>query len=97
LISSNDPFQQLLETISSCKLRQFQLLSRCVACNGKLGEIRDKQEIKDSVPEYVFLHCTIFRKCAECGKVYWEGSHPRRFREDVRGMIGIVDKGQDNK
>lgn len=92
LISSNDPFQQLLETITSCKIRQFQLLSRCVACNGTLWEIRDKSEMKDSVPEYVFLHYNLFRRCADCGKIYWEGSHPRRFRENVCGMLDVVDK-----
>jgi uncharacterized protein len=92
LISSNDPFQQLLETISGCGITKFRLLSRCVACNGNLGEVRDKSEVKDSVPEYVYLHYNLFRKCAECGKIYWEGSHPKKFREDVRGMLGMVDK-----
>ena len=97
LISSDDPFQQLLETISSCKLEQFQLLSRCVACNGKLGGIREKSEVKDSVPEYVFLHYNVFWKCTDCGKVYWEGSHPKKFKEDVQGILRKVDKGAINK
>jgi hypothetical protein len=92
LITSNDPFQQLIETIGACRLRQFRLLSRCVACNGKLGEVRDKSEVKDSVPDYVFLHNNFFRKCAGCGKIYWEGSHVRSFREDVGGLLGMVDK-----
>jgi len=88
LIASDEPFQQLLETISTFKLTQFQLFSRCVTCNGKLGKIRDKSEVKDSVPEYVFLHYNVFQKCADCGKIYWEGTHPRKFREEVRGILG---------
>jgi hypothetical protein len=88
LIASDDPFQQLLETISGFKLRQFQLLSRCVACNGKLEKIREKSLVKDAVPEYVFLHYDLFQKCEDCGKIYWEGTHPKKFREDVKGIFG---------
>ena len=87
LIASDDPFQQLLETISTFKLRQFRLLSRCVKCNGNLLKIKDKSEVKDSVPEYVFLHYNLFRKCADCGKIYWEGTHPRKFREEIQGIF----------
>lgn len=88
LIVSDDPFQQLMETINGCKLRQFQLLSRCVSCNGKLEKIMDKAVVKDAVPEYVFLHYGLFQQCTDCGKIYWEGSHPKKFREDVRGILG---------
>jgi len=87
LIASDDPFQQLLETISTFKLRQFRLLSRCVKCNGNLHKIKDKSEVKDSVPEYVFLHYNLFQKCADCGKIYWEGTHPRKFREEIQGIF----------
>jgi uncharacterized protein with PIN domain len=88
LIVSDDPFQQLLETISTFKLKQFQFLSRCVACNGNLEKVADKSEVKDSVPEYVFLHYDLFRKCADCGKIYWQGTHPKKFREDIREILG---------
>jgi uncharacterized protein len=88
LIASDDPFQQLIETITAFKLVNFQLLSRCVTCNGNLEKIEDKSLVIDSVPEYVFLHYDIFRKCADCGKIYWEGTHPKKFREDVRGILG---------
>jgi len=88
LIASDDPFQQLLETIGMFKLKQFQLLSRCVACNGNLLEIEDKSEVKDLVPEYVFLHYDLFRKCADCGKIFWEGTHPMKFREEIQGILG---------
>lgn len=87
LIASDDPFKQLLETISIFKLKQFQLLSRCVACNGNLEKVEDKSEVKDSVPEYVFLHYDLFRKCADCRKIYWQGTHHKKFREDIRGIL----------
>ena len=60
LIKANDSFQQLFEVIDTLKLNRFNPLSRCVACNGLLIRIFDKQEIKDSVPEFVFLNFNVF-------------------------------------
>ena len=87
LIKANDSFHQLLEVIDALKLKHFDLLSRCVKCNGRLSRIFDKGEIKDSVPEYVFLHCNIFLKCTDCGRIYWEGSHPKKFREKLGDIL----------
>jgi uncharacterized protein len=87
LIASDDPFQQLLETISTFKLREFRLLSRCVKCNGNLQKIKDKSEVKDLVPEYVLLHYNLFQKCTDCGKIYWEGTHPKKFRQEIQEIF----------
>jgi len=87
LLKSNDPFQQLIEVIDSLKLKEFNLLSRCVNCNGLLSKVRDKNEIKDSVPEFVFLNCNTFMKCNDCGKVYWEGTHPEKFRKKLSEIL----------
>ena len=87
LIKANDSFQQLLEVIDALQLKQFNLLSRCVKCNGRLTRIFDKIEIKDSVPEFVFLNFGVFLKCSDCGKIYWEGSHPKKFKEKISEII----------
>ncbi len=87
LIKSNDSFQQLIEVLDALQLKQFNLLSRCVKCNGRLTGIFDKTEIQDSVPEFVFLNFEVFLKCNDCGKIYWEGSHPKNFREKISEII----------
>lgn len=87
LIRANDSFSQLLEVIDTLKLTHFKLLSRCVTCNGMLKRILDKHEIEDSVPEFVFLHFNLFLKCSDCGKVYWEGTHPKKFREKLAEVL----------
>lgn len=92
LISSNEVLDQLHETIRAFELVRFDHFSRCVACNGALRIIEDKSVVKDSVPEYVFLHHDVFWECEECGKIYWEGSHPQKFREVVRDILENVDK-----
>ena len=87
LINANDSFNQLIEVINKLKINQFNLLSRCVSCNGVLTKISNKQSIKDLVPEFVFLNINFFLKCSECGKIYWEGSHPKQFREKLSKVI----------
>ena len=79
LIKADDALHQLDEVIELFGLKQFSPLSRCVSCNGRLSEISDKRTIKDSVPEFVFLKSKFFQKCNDCGKIYWEGSHPKEF------------------
>jgi uncharacterized protein with PIN domain len=90
LITSNDSFKQLLEVVGSLKLRRFNLLGRCVKCNGELAKIADKEEIKDSVPEFIFLQHNDFLKCPDCGKIYWEGSHATKFIEKVGEILAVV-------
>ena len=87
LIKANDSFHQLIEVIDTLKLSQFNPLSRCVVCNGMLIRVTNKHDIKGSVPEFVFLKMNIFLKCTECGKIYWEGSHPKKFKEKLDKII----------
>jgi uncharacterized protein with PIN domain len=87
LIKANDSFHQLIEVIDTLKLIQFNPLSRCVVCNGILTRVTNKHDIKGLVPEFVFLNMNVFQECTECGKIYWEGSHPKKFREKLDKII----------
>ena len=87
LINANDSLSQLIEVIKSLDLKEFTPPGRCVKCNGHLTEIADKTEAKDSVPEYVFLKFNTFLRCDNCGKIYWEGTHPQKFREKLGSII----------
>jgi len=86
LLHANSTYQQLIEVNEALHLDQVNLPGRCVACNGLLAAIEDKTEVRDSVPEYVFLGFDAFSRCSDCGGVYWEGSHSRQFRE----MLGRI-------
>ena len=87
LINANDSFSQLIEVIKSLDLKEFSSPGRCVKCNGRLTEIADKTEVRDSLPEFVFLHFNTFLRCDNCGKIYWEGTHPQKFREELGSII----------
>ncbi len=79
LLITRDPRQQLLAVIrrfdllSSCK--QF---SRCIACNGLLENI-SKIEIISQLEPRTKQYFEIFKRCGNCGKVYWKGSHYDRM------------------
>ncbi len=81
LIHSNNTLQQLIEVIETLQLKECRFPGRCVACNGLLKTVPDKNEVRDSVPEYVFLSSNMFSRCGDCGRVYWEGSHAGHFKE----------------
>ncbi|MGB9716068.1 MAG: Mut7-C RNAse domain-containing protein [Thermodesulfovibrionales bacterium] len=87
LIISNEPFKQLHEVINTLHLKDFQPLSRCVICNGRLIRVLDKNEIRDSVPEYVFYNFHNFLKCCMCNKIYWQGTHPLMFKKKLRQVL----------
>ncbi len=87
LINANDSFQQLTEVIEKLKLKRFKLLTRCVACNGSLVSISKKEDIKDFIPEFVYLNYNLFMKCIDCGKIYWDGSHPKKFMEKIKDLL----------
>ena len=61
---------------------------RCMVCNGVLAPIAHC-EAAAQVPAYVAQTQEEFRRCAECGKVYWRGTH----WEAIRDRIGRVLPG----
>jgi uncharacterized protein with PIN domain len=73
--------------------------TRCPEDNTPLVKVRDKSEIKGSVPPRVYSLHEDFWKCPRCGKVYWVGSHWRHIEkvlqeareklEQLRAKMGI--------
>lgn len=78
-----DPHLQLTEVA-----RRFDLISsldaftRCMACNGELRAV-DKEAIADRLPPRTRQHYDDFRRCDDCERIYWKGSHYTRLLEVV--------------
>jgi len=51
-----------------------RMFTRCLICNLGLVAV-SKEELKDRVPEYVFLTQDKFVTCPGCGRVFWQGTH----------------------
>lgn len=69
-------------------LRRFDLagqvapLGRCARCNGVLRPV-DKQAVIDVLPPRTRVEHERFARCADCGRVYWPGSHTTRIMRFV--------------
>ncbi len=60
-------------------------LSRCSLCNLPL-EPAAPEEVTDRVPPYVLRTCRQFLSCPGCGRVYWEGTHLKRMRQQLEAF-----------
>jgi uncharacterized protein with PIN domain len=63
------------------------LLSRCLECNSPIEEVK-KATVEEEVPPYVFRTQGGFRRCPDCGRIYWAGTHRERILERLRKLIG---------
>ncbi len=86
LLKTLDPRQQLLSVVLRFDLvRLFKPFTRCIACNGQLEPV-DKKEIIDQLEPKTKKYFYKFKKCADCGKIYWAGSHHKRMRELIEWL-----------
>lgn len=81
---------QLVEVFARLGVRPRPTLdrARCGECNGDL-EQASRDEVARDVPPHVLATATRFRRCSECGRVYWPGSHGSRI---VERMQAVVDR-----
>ena len=75
LIQSDEPERQIHQVIDTLHLDyQLKPFTLCLECNQALVE-RDKGEVKDLVPPYVFKTQDQFMQCPNCQRIYWRGTH----------------------
>jgi len=72
LIADDRAINQLSQVIDTLNLETDSRFSRCIECNQLLEE-RDKHNVKDLVPPYVFKTQHQYMQCPSCDKVYWRG------------------------
>jgi uncharacterized protein len=84
-VHSQHPEEQTLEVIKRLDLGQrLAPLTRCLHCNGKLVAV-PKDEVIDQLEPLTRQHYEEFSRCAECGRIYWAGSHHAR-------LVGLVER-----
>ncbi len=87
LIRSQHPLGQLRDVFEHFDLyRSCVPLSRCLRCNLLLQPV-GKSEVLATLPEKVAQSETEFRRCTQCGRVYWKGSHYVRMRKFVAEFL----------
>lgn len=78
LVAAKDVGSQLKEVINkfSLTIEKQKIFRICLKCNEKLFSVK-KEEVRDSVPPYVFADCSEYNKCPCCRRIYWTGTHGR--------------------
>lgn len=61
--------------------------TRCARCNGLLHDV-EKGEVEARLPAGTRRSFETFRRCGECGQVYWRGAHGRRLQDIVDTATG---------
>ena len=93
-IRSENPVEQIVEVMRTFP-DQAGRPGRCARCNGPLRVVGEKATVRDAVPEYVFLSVGEFFRCVSCGRIYWEGTHLKRFREMLGDVLPGGGRGED--
>jgi uncharacterized protein len=71
----DDPDGQLAEVVARYGLAdRVAPLTRCIPCNGPLHEVA-KAEVVERLPPRTRRDHDRFVACADCGQVFWPGSH----------------------
>lgn len=94
LITQDDPKAQLQETAANLNLSYFfSPFSLCLECNHRLIP-RDKEEVRNLVPPYVFKTQNQYMECPVCHRIYWQGTHWQAMTRELKilqgGTIEIV-------
>jgi uncharacterized protein len=63
-----------IEEVRAALGGQLRPFTRCPECNGLLADLVH-EAARDLVPPYVWQTQSSFRRCPECGRVYWKGTH----------------------
>jgi uncharacterized protein len=80
LIQFDAPIEQVRQVIRQFDIRRSDLkpFSRCSRCNSRLGPT-DEAHLQNAVPDFIRQRHRRFTMCAQCGRIYWPGTHSSRM------------------
>ena len=88
LIEDDEVKAQLRQVLTTLDLAgQLRPFSLCVECNEPLVT-REREEVEELVPPYVFQTQTQYMQCPGCLRVYWRGTHWERMSRELERIVG---------
>ena len=86
VLTTERPFEQLREVVSRFDLAErARPLTRCSRCNATLVDA-DPETVGDRVPPRILATHTAFRRCPDCARIYWEGTHVHRIHRIIAAL-----------
>ena len=90
LIEDDEVKAQLRQVLTTLNLAsQLRPFSLCVECNESLVP-RERDEVEELVPPYVFQTQTQYMQCPGCLRIYWRGTHWDRMSKELEGIVGTM-------
>lgn len=87
LVDNVPPLEQLRQVVRQFDLSwRERLFSRCMLCNTPLQPI-SLQAVTRRVPPYIRQRQQRFAQCPDCARVYWEGTHVARMRNQLHHVL----------
>ena len=83
-----NPRDQVREVLQRLDLHgSVRPFTRCTRCNGLL-KTAPKETVEHQLEAKTRRYYDRFLQCAQCGQVYWQGSHHKRARRLIRELLG---------
>jgi uncharacterized protein len=97
-LRSQEPRMQLREVFTRFDIKKPKaLFTRCMECNGLLRDTA-KDEILDRLLPMTRRYYRKFKICDRCFRIYWNGSHYRNMKKDIKTLFHDFGKGSfENK
>lgn len=86
LATDDNPRRQMRMVIAEMKLDREREFTLCLECNMPLVP-RDKEEVRDLVPPYVFKTQSQYYRCPGCGRIYWRGTHWEHMNQVLKTLM----------
>jgi uncharacterized protein with PIN domain len=87
LIESEEVKAQLRQVVKTLNLGdQINPFTLCLECNQPLVP-REKEDVKELVPPYIFQTQTQYMQCPTCHRVYWRGTHWQRMSGELERIV----------
>lgn len=79
--------EQLREVFERFNLKEHvNLFSRCISCNTRLEEV-EKEVIADRLLADTRRYFSSFKRCPQCDRIYWEGSHYDNMKKSLAPLL----------
>ena len=87
LLRSENHIIQLEEVVKRYQLKPYITpFTRCINCNGELRPVT-KQAVYYRLEPLTRKYFDSFKLCADCEKIYWQGSHHEQMRQLVERVL----------